>query len=78
MEFHYGRSTHFGLTFAGACGFGLYQVCGNGLKYDDYSNKQCDAFCKAYPSLCEDPENLSYRGNFAAPSGFYYSQHFKY
>ena len=73
-EFHYSRSTHFGLTFGGACGFGLYQVCGNNLNYDSDVNSYCEPFCKAYPSLCEDPEGYSYRGNFAAPQGNYYTQ----
>ena len=74
-EFHYSRSTHFGLTTGGACGFGLYQVCGSDLKYnDEATDNMCDAFCKAYPSLCEDPEGHTYRGNFAAPQGNYYTQ----
>ena len=74
-EFHYSRSTHFGLTFGGACGFGLYQVCGDAIKYtDEATAKYCDAFCKAYPSLCEDPAGQTYRGNYAAPQGNYYTQ----
>ena len=74
-EFHYSRSTHFGLTVGGACGFGLYQVCAADVKYPDESiGALCDAFCKAYPSLCEDPEGHTYRGNFAAPQGNYYTQ----
>jgi hypothetical protein len=73
-EFHYSRSTHFGLTTGGACGFGLYQVCGKGLSYDPNIDSLCDAFCKAYPSLCEDPEGITYRGNYAAPQGNYYTQ----
>ncbi|OUM64732.1 hypothetical protein PIROE2DRAFT_69191 [Piromyces sp. E2] len=74
MEFHYSRSTHFGLTIAGACGFGLYQICGKNVKYSGEFNTLCDAFCKAYPSLCQDPEGITYRGNFAAPQGNYYTQ----
>ena len=74
MEFHYSRSTHFGLTVHGACGFGLYQVCGSDHKYTGEFASLCDAFCKAYPTLCKDPEGISYRGNFAAPQGNYYTQ----
>ncbi len=74
MEFHYSRSTHFGLTIAGACSFGLYQICGKNVKYSGEFNTLCDAFCKAYPSLCQDPEGITYRGNFAAPQGNYYTQ----
>ncbi len=74
-KYHYSRSTHFGLTLGGACGFGLYQVCGSALNYDDSDvSTLCDAFCKAYPSLCEDPAGYTYRGNFAAPQGNYYTQ----
>ena len=73
-EFHYSRSTHFGLTFGGACGFGLYQVCGSDHNYEGEFATLCDAFCKAYPTLCKDPETHTYRGNFAAPQGNYYTQ----
>ena len=73
-EFHYSRSTHFGLTFGGACGFGLYQACSSDINYDEQTNAMCDAFCKAYPTLCEDPVGYTYRGNFAAPQGNYYTQ----
>ena len=61
-EFHYSRSTHFGLTFHGACGFGLYQVCGSDANVDGDFTSICDAFCKAYPSLCQDPEG--YMGQY--------------
>jgi len=73
-EFHYSRSTHFGLTFGGACGFGLYQVCGSDHNYTGEFATLCDAFCKAYPTLCKDPADRTYRGNFAAPQGNYYTQ----
>ena len=74
-DFHYSRSTHFGLTFGGACAFGLYQVCASEIQYtDEYTANICDAFCKAYPSLCEDPKGITYRGNYAAPQGNYYTQ----
>ena len=74
-DFHFSRSTHFGLTFGGACGFGLYQVCSSEINYPDQAtSKLCDAFCKAYPSLCQEPEGISYRGNYAAPQGNYYTQ----
>jgi len=74
-DFHFSRSTHFGLTFGGACGFGLYQVCSSNINYPDQAtSKLCDAFCKAYPSLCQDPEGITYRGNYAAPQGNYYTQ----
>lgn len=68
---HYSRSTHFGITAAGACAFGLYGLCTT--KYKGIAN-QCDAFCKAYPVLCQDPENITLHGNFAAPQGNYYTQ----
>ena len=73
-EFHYSRSTHFGLTHGGACGFGLYQLCGSDYDYTGELTTLCDAFCKAYPTLCEDPVGRTYRGNYAAPQGNYYSQ----
>jgi len=73
-EFHYSRSTHFGLTFGGACGFGLYQVCGSDHNYTGEFATLCTAFCRAYPTLCKDPAGRSYRGNFAAPQGNYYTQ----
>jgi hypothetical protein len=67
---HYSRSTHFGLTSGGACGFGLYGLCTSQYKFND----ACDAFCKAYPALCTDPAGTTLRGNFAAPPGNYYTQ----
>ncbi|HEY5959785.1 MAG TPA: hypothetical protein VIV60_24695 [Polyangiaceae bacterium] len=70
-SWHYSRSTHFGITAAGACAFGLYGLCTT--KYKGIAN-QCDAFCKAYPLLCQDPENITLHGNFAAPQGNYYTQ----
>ncbi|HEX7476184.1 MAG TPA: hypothetical protein VF331_00110 [Polyangiales bacterium] len=74
---HYSRSTHFGLTNGGACGFGYYGLCTTSDKFDytDPSLKsKCDAFCKTYPDLCKDPVSISLRGNFAAPQGNYYTQ----
>lgn len=71
---HYSRSTHFGLTAAGACAFGLYGLCTTAYKFNSGFAEQCDAFCKAYPDLCKDPENISLHGNFAAPQGNYYTQ----
>jgi len=73
-EYHYSRSTHFGLTVAGACGFGLYQICGTNVKYTGDFDNICASFCKAFPNLCKDPEGYTYRGNFAAPQGNYYTQ----
>ena len=74
-EYHYSRSTHFAITFGGACGFGLYQACGAAdHNYDGEFATLCDAFCKAYPVLCEDPDGYTYRGNYAAPQGNYYTQ----
>ncbi len=67
---HFSRSTHFGLTSGGACGFGLYGLCTNQYQF----NSACDAFCKAYPALCTDPAGTTLRGNFAAPPGNYYTQ----
>jgi hypothetical protein len=34
----------------------------------------CTAFCTAYPLLCQDPANVTLRGNFAAPNGDYFTQ----
>lgn len=72
---HYSRSTHYGLTSGGACGFGLYGLCSNRTDFTDANlASQCDAFCKAYPDLCADPAVTTLRGNFAAPQGNYYTQ----
>jgi chitodextrinase len=72
---HFSRSTHFGLTSGGACGFGLYGLCSSKMAFTDPTlAAQCDAFCKAYPALCADPAGITLRGNFAAPQGNYYSQ----
>ena len=71
---HYSRSTHFGLTAAGACAFGLYGLCTTAFKFSTGYAEQCDAFCKAYPDLCKDPTGITLHGNFAAPQGNYYSQ----
>lgn len=72
---HYSRSTHFGLTSGGACGFGLYGLCTTRQDFTDANlGSQCDAFCKAYPALCTDPDDTTLRGNFAAPPGNYYTQ----
>jgi len=73
-SWHYSRSTHFGETTGGACQFGYYGVCSS----SDAFNKTmsgCEAFCSAYPDLCAEPDGgVLLRGNFAAPSGYYYSQ----
>jgi hypothetical protein len=71
---HYSRSTHFGLTAAGACAFGLYGLCTTAYQFSAGFAEQCAAFCKAYPDLCKDPANISLHGNFAAPQGNYYTQ----
>jgi len=71
---HYSRSTHFGLTDSGACAFGLYGICNKTYKFTSGYAEKCDAFCNAYPKLCEDPVDRSLHGNFAAPQGNYYSQ----
>ena len=76
-DWHYSRSTHFGLTSGGACQFGFYGLCTTSDKYtytDPKLAADCDAFCKAYPDLCKDPADVSLRGNFAAPQGNYYTQ----
>ncbi|KUL86394.1 hypothetical protein ZTR_08148 [Talaromyces verruculosus] len=74
MPWHYSRSTHFGETPAGACGFGLYGMCTtksvSGIDLGD----DCAQFCTMYPDLCTDPANFTLRGNFAAPNGNYYTQ----
>ncbi|KAJ2890612.1 hypothetical protein MKZ38_001613 [Zalerion maritima] len=78
MEWHYSRSTHFGLTSGGACGFGLYSLCTQGSLTADWTDAMlgntCDAFCTAYPTLCADPDGATWRGNFMAPNGNYYTQ----
>lgn len=77
-DWHYSRSTHFGLTSGGACGFGLYGLCTKGSTTASWTDPMlgstCDAFCTAYPLLCRDPSNVTLRGNFAAPNGDYYTQ----
>ncbi|ORY01827.1 putative swollenin [Clohesyomyces aquaticus] len=77
-KWHYSRSTHYGITSAGACGYGLYGMCTRGGSkepwVDDMLRGACDAFCTAYPALCQDPEGVRLRGNFAAPNGDYYTQ----
>jgi hypothetical protein len=73
--YQYSRSTHFGLTSGGACGFGLYGLCTTRFNFTDPKlAAECEAFCKAYPALCADPEGSTLRGNFAAPQGNYYTQ----
>jgi len=74
-DWHYSRSTHFGLTSGGACAFGLYGLCTKSFNYTDPNlATQCDTFCKAWPDLCRDPDSVTLRGNFAAPPGHYYTQ----
>jgi len=67
----YSRSTHFGLTYGGACGFGLYGLCTP--KFNE-TGALCQRFCEKYPDLCADPPNTTLRGNFCAPNGNYYTQ----
>jgi chitodextrinase len=69
-SWHYSRSTHYGVTYAGACAFGMYGICSTAYK----NSPQCNGFCKAYPNLCNDAPGVSLRGNTVAPSGYYYSQ----
>ena len=72
---HYSRSTHFGLTNGGACAFGYYGLCTTKFNFTDPTLAgKCQAFCAAYPQLCQDPDNVTLRGNFAAPNGNYYTQ----
>ena len=72
---HYSRSTHFGLTYGGACAFGLYGLCTTAYTFTDASLQGlCTTFCKTYPDLCADPPTITLRGNFAAPDGDYYTQ----
>ena len=72
------RSTHYGLSSAGACGFGLYSLCTKGSTTASWTDPMlgdtCTAFCTAYPLLCQDPANVTLRGNFAAPNGDYFTQ----
>ncbi len=73
---HHSRSTHYGLTYAGACGFGLYGLCTPSFSFTDPElQDKCTRFCGAYPDLCRDPAGTSLRGNFTAPQGNYYTQH---
>ena len=71
---HYSRSTHFGLTAAGACAYGLYSLCSAAIDLGGAYQQSCDAFCTAYPDLCADPPGVTLRGNYAAPQGNYYTQ----
>ena len=71
---HYSRSTHFGLTAAGACAYGLYSLCSADVAVGSEYQERCDAFCTAYPDLCADPAGVTLRGNYAAPQGNYYTQ----
>ncbi|ORX85141.1 hypothetical protein BCR32DRAFT_229961 [Anaeromyces robustus] len=74
-DWHYSRSTHYGLTYAGACAFGVYGLCSFKSNVT-MESEICQKFCKNYPDLCEDPVDtkLSLRGNFIAPNGNYYTQ----
>ncbi|QGA21758.1 hypothetical protein EYB26_009469 [Talaromyces marneffei] len=74
MPWHYSRSTHFGETPAGACGFGLYGMCTTASVSGIDLGDDCAKFCAMYPDLCTDPANYTLRGNFAAPNGNYYTQ----
>ena len=71
---HYSRSTHFGLTSDGACDFGLYGLCTTNYSATGQFADKCRSFCTAHPDLCSDPDNITLRGNFAAPDGSYYTQ----
>jgi hypothetical protein len=71
---HYSRSTHFGFTRDGACQFGSYGVCTTADIFDSNWKSKCATFCAAYPDLCADPAGVSFRGNFTAPQGNYYTQ----
>ncbi|KUJ19078.1 uncharacterized protein LY89DRAFT_695754 [Mollisia scopiformis] len=77
-SWHNSRSTNFGLTSGGACGFGLYSLCAQGSVTaswtDAWLGDTYTAFCTSYPMLCKDPSNTTLRGNFAAPNGDYYTQ----
>ncbi|KAJ3200534.1 hypothetical protein HDU82_008808 [Entophlyctis luteolus] len=72
---HYSRSTHYGNTPAGACGFGLYGLCSTAVNLTAANlESTCGPFCAAYPDLCMDPSGTTLRGNYAAPNGNYYTQ----
>jgi len=75
QDWHYTRSTHYGITYAGACAFGVYGLCSFKSNITMQS-EICQTFCDNYPDLCEDPveTKLSLRGNFIAPNGNYYTQ----
>ncbi len=58
-----------------AAGPRVYGLCT--MKFKSGDGKlfgRCEEFCQAYPDLCNDPENITLRGNFAAPQGNYYTQ----
>ncbi|MBN1697384.1 MAG: hypothetical protein JW881_07710 [Spirochaetales bacterium] len=72
---HYSRSTHYGIGKGGACAFGLYGICTTAMKSgEQFYNPECEAFCRAYPDLCKDPSGTTFRGNWVAPPGNYYTQ----
>jgi hypothetical protein len=71
----YSRSTHYGIGKGGACAFGLYNICTSAMGPDDaFYNPECEAFCRDYPDLCADPSDTTFRGNWVAPQGNYYTQ----
>jgi hypothetical protein len=41
---------------------------------DAFYNPECTDFCNAYPDLCADPPGITFRGNWVAPPGNYYTQ----
>jgi hypothetical protein len=72
---HYSRSTHYGIGKGGACAFGVYGICSDAMKPGDaFYNPECEAFCNAYPDLCADPPGTTFRANWVAPQGNYYTQ----
>ncbi|MEN8907507.1 MAG: hypothetical protein ABF289_16270, partial [Clostridiales bacterium] len=74
-DWHYSRSTHYGVGKGGACAFGLYNICTSSMGSDDhFYNEECTSFCEEYPDLCAEPEGTSFRGNWVAPQGNYYTQ----
>jgi len=76
QNWKYSRSTHYGITYAGACAFGVYGLCATKSNIT-MASEICQTFCDNYPDLCEDPEGvtkMSLRGNFIAPNGNYYTQ----
>ena len=65
-EWYPSRSTHYGGTSGGACGYGNVPNC-----YSGSNSSSPGEGCDGVPS---DIMNSAYAGNYAAPQGDYYAQ----